>query len=254
MNFKSHLTDLLKKIGLNESEAQCYLLIQKNPDLTISDLVKKSELSRAQVYRIFEKLRDLGLVASSPGNWRQTLRAASLSGLADKVGREQRKLRKAELELKRLSNLMEFSRHVQIDDPVEIVTDPEMMAQKTFEVLQNCGESFEGYGSAERLIDVIGREAEDEFIRTRRKKGVRADCALTEFGEYAEELMPNNERDLREIRLCVDPDLQESIVYLYKDKATIMHFDKELGARVIVVKEPALVNAYGRMFKGLWKD
>ncbi|MBT7484342.1 winged helix-turn-helix transcriptional regulator, partial [Candidatus Peregrinibacteria bacterium] len=132
MNFKDHLLSLLKKIGLTDSEAQCYLIIQKNPELTINELVKKSDLSRAQVYRVFERLQNLNLVTSSSENWRQTLRAASLNGLANRVGLEQRKLRKAELELKRLSNLMEFSKHVQMDDPVEIVTDPEQIAQKAF--------------------------------------------------------------------------------------------------------------------------
>ncbi len=254
MNFKDHLLALLTKIGLTESEAQCYLIIQKNPELTINDLAKKSGLSRAQVYRNFERLKNLGLVVSSPDNWRQTLRSVSLHGLAHQVGREQRKLRKVELELKRLSNLMEFSRHSQMDEPVEIITDPAQIAQKAFAVLHGDWDSFLVYGSAERLIDVIGKEPEDEFVRIRRKKSISVDCALTEVGEYASEFLPNNERDLRNVRLRIDPELQDSMVYLYGDEAAIWHMDKELGPRAVIVKEPTLIHAYDRMFKALWKN
>lgn len=254
MNFKDHLLSLLQKIGLTESEAQCYLIIQKNPELTINELVKISGFSRAQVYRIFERLRIMGLVVASENNWRQTLRATSLSGLANQVGREQRKLRKAELELKRLSNLMEFSRCFSMEDPVEIVTNPEQIAQKAFTVLHGDWDSFLVYGSAERLIDVIGREPEEEFVRIRRKKGIRVDCALTEVGEYASDFLPNNERDLRNVRLRIDPELQDSMVYLYDKEAAIWHMDPDLGPKAVIVKEPTLVSAYERMFKALWEN
>lgn len=253
MNLKAHIIDLLKKIGLSENEARFYLAVQQNPKLTIKDLQEKCKLSRATAYRAFEKLHNLKLLTSSADNWRKNVEAVSLSSVADKLAREQRKLRKVELELKRLNNLMNLSsQHSQTEDPVEILFDQNQIIEKCYEILRRPWDKMLCYGSAERLIDVIGDKPERDYVQMRSRKGKTADALLTELGNYTKEFIPNNHRDLRNVKLRIDPENQNYATYVYGDEAIIWHTDKELGKRAIVIKEPTLVKMYENSFRSLW--
>lgn len=253
MKLKSHIIDLLKRIGLSDTEAKFYIAVHENPKLTIKDVQEKSKLSRASAYRAFEKLHDMKLLTSSPDNWRKNVEVVSLSSVADKLAREQRKLRKVELELKRLNNLMNLSsQYSQTEDPVEILFDQNQIVEKCYEIIRRPWDKMLCYGSAERLIDVIGDKPERDYVLMRSKKGKAADAILTELGDYTKEFIPNNHRELRNVKLRIDPENQNYATYVYGDEAIIWHTDKELGKRAIVIKEPALVKMYENSFRSLW--
>jgi len=82
---------------LNETEAAFYLAAYQNPSHSIKELQKATGLSTPSPTD-FEKLKESGLLTASQNSWRKNIQTISLKTLAEKVGSEQRKLRKVELE------------------------------------------------------------------------------------------------------------------------------------------------------------
>jgi len=253
MNIRNHIIGLLEKIGLTPAEAQVYLAVSKNPGCEISEIKKITGYSAATIYRAFERLKEMGMVTSSPQNWRKKLEAVSLKVIGEKVAREQRKLRKVELELKRLDSIYGMSSGLEVEEPVDVITDRNLIVQKNFEILNRPWEQFQAYGEGEVLADVLGKGFDREFIDIRRRKGKSCLLVLTEMGPYGDELMRNSGMDLRETRYSTEPSLHNSINYIYGDEVTVWNRDPEMGNRALVIKDPSLVKMHKYMFETLYK-
>ena len=252
MNLKGHIIELLERIGLSNAEAKFYMTVYQNPRATIKDIQKYSKLSLPSAYRAYERLKTLGLITASPDNWRKSIETVSLRTLAEKLAREQRKLRKVELELKRLNNLMHVSSFSDLEEPIQILTDQNQIIEKCYEIVHRSWDHFLCYGSAERLIDVIGKKPELDFINERRIQGKSVNCIITEIGEFAHEFMPNNMQDLRNVRLLIDEKNQDYMTYIYENEVTIWKKDEVSGNRAVVLTDPGLVKNYRSMFDTIW--
>ena len=254
MTFKKHILDLLLKVGLNESEAELYLAASKFPRLTLRDLREKTGYSTAQVYRAFERLKELGLITSSQDNWKKSIEAVSLRAVGDRLAGEQRRLRKAELELKKLDNIMSMTRGSAVEEPVEILTDQNKLIEKAYRILDRNWDHLLAYGAADRLIDVLGSKPEHDFINLRCRKGKTAQVIETEFGPFARELMKDNDRELRNTKVLLNPAMQDSMTYIYGDEMTVWHKDKRCGNRAVVIKDPTLIKMHENLFSTMWEN
>ncbi len=58
----SRLTEILKMLGMRDTEAVVYLILLKKPGISVSDLAKETKLTRQRVYDILENLSEKGLV------------------------------------------------------------------------------------------------------------------------------------------------------------------------------------------------
>jgi len=254
MTFKKHILDLLLKVGLSESEAELYLAANKFPRLNLRELREKTGYSSAQVYRAFERLKELGLITSSQDNWRKNIEAVSLHTVGERLAAEQRKLRKVELELKKLDNIMKFTGESRVDEPVEVLTDQNKLIEKSYRILGGDWDHLRAYGAADRLIDVLGKKPERDFIDLRCRKGKTAQVIETEFGPFAQELMRDNDRELRNTKLLINPALQNSMTYIYGDEMTVWEKDGQCGNRAIVIKDPTLIKMHESLFSTMWEQ
>ncbi len=252
MNIKKHIKTLLQKIGLTESEIAVYLTVHQNPKITLSELQKKTKFSTATVYRAFDKLKGLGLITSSQSSWKKNIEAISLRSIGEKLAREQRKLRKTELELKRLDNLFNLSERSFIDEPVQIYSDKNQIIEKYFRILSQSWDQLKAYGSGETLIDILGTDPEHQFVQHRSKQGKKANLIMTELGPYGQELQNSDEKFLRNTKLVIDPSNQNFMTYIYGNEVSIINRDEQCGDRTIVIKDPLMVRHYQTMFDSIW--
>ncbi len=58
----SRLTEILKMLGLRDTEAIIYLILLKKPGITVSDLARETRLTRQRVYDILDSLSEKGLI------------------------------------------------------------------------------------------------------------------------------------------------------------------------------------------------
>ena len=57
------MEQILKELGLSQSEIRVYLALLELGDSTRSDIVNKSGIAGSKVYDILEKLKDKGLIS-----------------------------------------------------------------------------------------------------------------------------------------------------------------------------------------------
>lgn len=252
MTQKQQIIQLLKRIGLTDSEAELYCVAHKYPKLTLSELREKTGYSTASVYRAFDNLYNLGFLTSSHDNWKKNIEAVSLAAIGEKLAREQRKLRKIELKFKQLDSLLNLTLSSDMEDPVEVHTDKNKIADAYFNILNDGDSDMRVFGSAERLIEIFGPALEHAFVDIRRKKGIKCDVVLTECGDYGKELMASNRRELRNAKVRVHPSLQESICYISDHKTTILQKDKNGEERAVVIQDPTLIKMQENLFGKLW--
>jgi sugar-specific transcriptional regulator TrmB len=250
MTLKKHIISLLLRAGLTESEAHLYLAANQNPNLTLKELKKITGYSLASVYRAFDHLKELGFITSSLTNWRKNIEAVSLKVLAEKVSKEQRKLRKIELELKKLNNLM--SLNLQDEEMFQIFSEKNQILEKNFEILRHPLDNFCVYGSAERLIDVLGYDYERTFVRMRNKQGKGVKAFMTEYGPYGQECVKKGDLEMRDTKLSIDPNMQDFMSYIYDNEVTIWYRDQECGNKAFVIKDPSMVKMQRNIFDSLW--
>ncbi|MDD4351731.1 MAG: helix-turn-helix domain-containing protein [Candidatus Gracilibacteria bacterium] len=250
MQLKQRILQLLQQIGLSESEAIFLVAANRKEDQTINDVQRESGLSRTSTYRSYESLLSQGLIQVSNHKWRKTISSVPLAKVAEKIGKAQRKLRKAELELRELSCLDLFS---QTEDPIEIITDQDKINEKYLSILSDNWENLLCYGSIERLLDIFGQEIEMNFIRQRCNKGKKGFGVLTERGEFTNFLLPRCQEEFRSIKFAKqDPD-NSYVTYLFGNEINIWSLDPELGKKGVIIRDPIIVKSYFNMFDKIWQ-
>jgi len=252
MEIKTHIFNLLIRIGLSETEAKFYLTVYQNPQRTIAELQKLCSFSRATTYRSFETLKDRKLVTSSQDNWRKNIEAVSLRTIGEKLARESLKLRKVELELKKLDNLLNLTSYQETVDPLEIFTDQNQITEECYKLLNADWSHIQCYGSGEKSYEIPGEKAMSDFISMRAKKGKTIDAVFTELGDHTKEMLKNNKKELRNGKLFIDPLCQNSMTYVYDKQVTIWQKDEDLGKRAIIIRDPGLIKLYKANFQKTW--
>lgn len=252
MELKKHIRGLLNRIGLTETEAKFYLAVYQNPRLTIAELQKICGFSRATAYRTFENLQERKLLTSSQENWRKNIEAISLRSIGEKLARESLKLRKVEYELKKLDSLLNLTAFQETVEPVEIFSDQNQITEECYKLLNADWSHIQCYGSGEKSYEIPGEKAMHDFVTMRARKGKTIDAVFTELGDHTKELLKNNDQELRNGKLFIDPYCQNSMTYIYDGQVTIWQKDNELGKRAIIIRDPGLIKMYKANFRKAW--
>jgi len=92
--------ELLKKSGLNDSEAKMFQALSRvSGSVPLKDVIAECRMTEFTGYRTARRLAEKGFVEIAKVGAAKSIRALSLDRIARSVGREQRKLRRLELEL-----------------------------------------------------------------------------------------------------------------------------------------------------------
>lgn len=89
---KEEITQLLLEIGFSINEAKVYLGLLKLGSGSVSDLAKKVDVHRVNIYDALERLREKGLVSNVTRKEKNVFQAASPESLQDIIQKKQEKL------------------------------------------------------------------------------------------------------------------------------------------------------------------
>lgn len=94
-----NLVNLLKKLDLSEREVGVYLYCLENRPASIADLAKFLKKERMIVYRVVDKLVEMGILEKENKEFGPKVLAAPPQRLLEIIKKEQRKWKKIELQL-----------------------------------------------------------------------------------------------------------------------------------------------------------
>lgn len=197
MESNNYLKNLLLKAGLSDTEAEFYIFALEHKGCSISDIYKKSELSKSSAYRAFESLKNLELLTTDQNSWKTNLSPLSLSGLIKKLENKQKSQKRVINELKLLNNTTKISTNSRITG-IETIDGDEVfqkyldLADADFNSLLVFG-SWEDFTKTKDLLPI-----ERQFIKNRMKGGRTARACLTKTGPNTREV---TDRDVDQHRV-----------------------------------------------------
>lgn len=189
MNLNSHLKRLLIKAGLNESEASLYLFVLENKGCSISDIYKKSDLSKSSAYRAFEALKNLELLRSDKSSWKTNLTPLPLSSLIKNLENKTRTQKRVITELKLLNTAKTLTTGSNLPS-IETFKGEKIfekyieLSETPFHTNLSFG-SFEDFSSSTK--DLV--KTEKTYIKNRMKKGANALACVTKTGPATHEII-----------------------------------------------------------------
>lgn len=205
VNLETRIKSLLIKAGLTEKEAEFYLFVLENKGCSISDVYKKSRLSKSSAYRAFESLQETGLLTSAADSWKTNLQPVSLEALINKLENQNRRQKHLISELKTLNAVHNLANHSGIgrtltsreDTPHSNAKVPYIETFRGNDVYEKYTELSEGkydtnltYGSWEDFaVDSPLLKCEKAFIKNRLRLGANAFCLVTKVGPYTHEII-----------------------------------------------------------------
>ncbi|PIQ78282.1 hypothetical protein COV82_01295 [Candidatus Peregrinibacteria bacterium CG11_big_fil_rev_8_21_14_0_20_46_8] len=194
---------VLKRAALSEAEAQLFLFIQKHPGCSIADAVAALKISKSTLYRAFENLKKLELIAPANSSWKNNLVVKSLKKLIGKLENEQQKQKRL---IGLLKGIESAERPSSFDATrgIEELNEEESV-QRYLDLAGLGWHSVLSFGNWEDLNETYNLiPVEKQFVGTRLKKGGNAFVVVTCEGPKTREIVDfNAERDQHEDRKSV---------------------------------------------------
>jgi len=220
MKVNNYLQITLAELGLTSGEAEIYLSILKNPNITASELKSGHNYSNAGIYKILNSLSDQGLINVYNKEDRRSYIALPIENLAKKLATRGRKIQRLSMKVKEISSLSKF------DDDTEILKDDEL-TDFYLNIPYKIDDMIWCIGSHEAVVNFFGKSIEQEFINTRIKRRMHANAIIFEDSTYALDLSKRDNLEKRESRIVPINEYPLEFSYLYDDKLLTFYKDDE---------------------------
>ncbi|MEW5805453.1 MAG: helix-turn-helix domain-containing protein [Patescibacteria group bacterium] len=99
-------------LDLNQDEASVYLSLLEQEVLSVLELARKTNIPRTNIYRILERLKNLGLVEEIIDQKRTLAKASNFSHLEWLIAERKQKAKNLELALPEIKNILKKQRSV----------------------------------------------------------------------------------------------------------------------------------------------
>lgn len=250
------LTSLLKTADLKDEEIKIYLLLLKLKKTTAAEISELSGIHFVNVYRALKKLKEKGLIKSSPINSKQSeYSPLSLQNLISQIKNEKQKLSKLEEGLKNIDPLLSYLNiDEEIDEPIEIKSGIDAMKEEYLKLTDLCEEEMLPMGNVDNFLMLSGYSVdcpeERNFIQQRLKRGiyVRMMNPINEIGEI---LRARDSFEKRTMKLTEKQPITDNFLVITDSQSTLFVCDED-DPKAVVIKEPELIKMQRDQFHQYW--
>lgn len=235
------ITKKLMKLGLTEKEASLYLTGLNVGPSTILNLSKKSGIKRGTVYEIMTTLVSLGLFTKTIKN-KKILFITSDPNILKVIQNERDSLLDSIFPLLReMSNPLTRKPQVYFFDNLEDI--------KKIHTTYLKAQKYEMFGLEDsRLADLFGREWISDYIKKRKKMGIKASSIM----EYsAHEWVEKGELDLRITKLLPKGRNFEISIEIFDEAVILTSLKNEVLC--LAIENKLVADALRTMFKIMWE-
>lgn len=259
---KRQIRILLRKAGLREEEVKLYLTLLTCTSATIAELQMKSGLTHMTTYRTLQRLIDRGLIQATPINGKQSIYSPlSLRELIHALEKEQRRLRKIEASLRDLDHLLPFLEQDGDEESadfesVEIREGAEAFHQEYLKLPDLGNEEFLAVGSSEKFWEAsrasIDSPLERSFVHKRLQNNVYSRILMLACND-ADEIARNDSREKRTTMQKKELPVMKDVLMICGSQVSHFLCDPQ-NPRVIIMRDPALVEMQKKGFEAIWKS
>ncbi|OGI69218.1 hypothetical protein A3A09_01530 [Candidatus Nomurabacteria bacterium RIFCSPLOWO2_01_FULL_42_20] len=239
----TELVKSLEKLGLNEKESQIYLAAIKLGHFSVLGLSEKTGIKRPTCYLVLEELRKKGLITTFPKAKKVLYVAEHPNNLLKKT-EESYKLAK-EL-MPELQDLIAS----ESEKPVLKVYTGQKGIQNIYEDILDEGKTTYYIASAKDLIDAVGSEFLDDWIKRRIAKGMQTVSVRIAESEIILPLYVGIAETLRKVRYAPAGFKTPYTIFIYGKKVAFISTKKDLFG--FIVESADLGQTMKALFDVLW--
>jgi len=248
--------EILKEIGLSESEKRVYLALLELGDSTRGEIVNKSGVAGSKIYELLEKLRDKGLVSIYIQNKIKHFKPTNPHQLLNYLEAKKEKLDTIEKQTKSLiPTLLSLYNSSKEDEEVELITGMkglEVIFREQIEELkkgENCYVIGGTWGTGEVKESIIQSFFEKiHMMREKKKIQTKMLFTLSQKGIteklYTKHKYPSTTKKYIEHTSPVATNV-------YKNKTIITIFGKKITS--ILIRSQDVADSFIEYFNLLWK-
>lgn len=237
------MLDTLVRFGLPEKEARTYLSLLELGPSSVSELAKRSRVSRTNTYHLLNALLARGLVSSHDKSTKIIFSAEPperlvqiLEAEADAAQRLYRDAKEALPEFKSIHNTTDGKLSVRFYEGVEgIISAYEDTLKAHTEIL--------GYASVEDQHSFFPGYFPAYYVR-RTKKGIPVRCFLAD-SEESRRIQSLDKAQLRQTFLVPEKFAISPEINIYDNKVAIMSLKEKFGA---IIESAEVSGAFRKMF------
>ena len=249
--------DLLRLNDLNDAEISVYVTLLKARMATIPQLREAANLPNITVYRAMKSLEERKLVETVTLNRKQKCyKPLSLEALIQKVSATQRKLRRFELELRKLDALLPYLDEKNDDEEIVVRSGLEAFREEYVRMPNLFKDEYLHIGNCENFWKTakLNYDAPEEryFINRRLERNIFG-RVLDTYTPTAEMIQKRDSLEKRTFKIVDELPLTKDLLMIAEGQVTHFVCDAD-SPRVIVMKNPALVGLHQDQFARLWTN
>ena len=240
-------TEILKEIGLTDSEIKVYLALLEIGSSKKAAIVKKAKITSSKIYEVIDKLIGKGLASYVVKNKVKYFNAAPPSRIKDYLREKEAKLKEQEDAFDKILPSLELKQKL-----VESGTDAEIyrgwkgMQTVYNDLLESLkkGEEYYIFGASKGLDEKKVKSFFSRFNERVLKKGLQANII---FNENARGNIPNVEKTGKVKYL---DQTTPSEILVYNNKTAIVLLEKE--PLIILIRGESIAKSFKAYFDVMW--
>ena len=240
----------LRNFGLTNTEISVYLTGLRYASISVSDLVKQTNIKRTTIYHALETLSQKGLCAKKQQVGKQSFTMTDPKNIENLLEEKIDELAKQKKALHELLPLLTQTQEQDSKMSVSHYEGIEGIKLVVEDALYCKSGHWDIIAPIKNFFSEFDKNYAEYFVRTRKNKGLRA-RSLWEGTKSLENLTPEimrarNPRILPEIM----HDKFKSVICLYDDKVLVISSLKELYA--VMIKSKEFFETMSALYEGLW--
>lgn len=245
-------TELLRSIGLTDSEIKVYLALLELGSTTKGPIVDKSKVASSKVYELLEKLQQKGLVSSIIEAGMKYFEATPPTRLLDYMKEKQDSLTKQRQELQQLIPELELQqKYAKHKSEATIYRGLKGVKTAYEDILNTLQAGDEYYVTGGMVPHSAYFTFIEQFHKRRAKKGIKVKLLYTELVKS----IASNIENLPGTKIKFVPQhlLSSCFVVMYKTK-TLITVASEDDLTLFKIDSKGVTESFMKQFKLLWKQ
>lgn len=246
MDLKEYLKNSFDDLGLCREAAKVYYCILNGKQMDASTIKKETRHSTATTYRMLEMLSEKGFIVSSDNRKPALFSAIPLLDLAKKFEAKGRKFTHISNKLKELGILEKTPQGTSLYTVNDI-------QNFYLDIVPKIDDFIWCVGSSKAVIDFVGFDTEQDFIRTRAKRGCKSYSIIFDDWDYARLLSKRDNLEKRETRFIGHKNFPHEFNYLFGDTFVEFYRDAEGKTKILKLHSQEFARAKHIQNQTLWR-
>lgn len=238
------LEQFLHDFGLTKKQAKVYLASLQLGSASIQDIARAAKEQRTNLYDAITALVAKGLMSITPVGKRHHYEAQDPRALKSVLHDKERSLAEVLPQFASLYSGGEFKPRIRFYPGLE------GYKQAYEDSLTTTDKKLFGIFAVQSTWEIIGKEAADDMVRRRAKKGIALRVIRSKVGE-PENIYPSRLADLRELRWAPSGMEFPITTYVYGNKVMILSSKRELFG--LIIESADIAAAHRHYFEALWR-